>query len=110
MDRIGAGVGVPTAPFADLFPLRFCADKGDRGQVGATVERIVTDALDAVGDGDRGQPGAVEERTLSDARDAVGDGDRSQPGAVVEGPAKNIPARDGDRPERRGDIESRTCV
>jgi len=45
----------------------------DAAQAGAVIERLVSDAGDAVGDRDAAQAGAVIERLVPDAGDAVAD-------------------------------------
>ena len=84
MNDIIAGIAVPRSPFTHGVPLRLCALIGDTCQTGATPERLIAYARDAVPDRDTCQTGATPERILAYARDAVRDRDACQTGAIAE--------------------------
>ena len=68
----------------------------DAGQATAVIERILTDAGDAVWDRDAGQATAVSERILTDAGDAVWNGDADQARTSESSTKAGDAVRDGD--------------
>lgn len=71
MDYVGAGVGIPIFPFADVIPLCFSTLEGYTRQRCALIKRIIPNIRHAVWNCYVRQRRAVVERSSSNARNAV---------------------------------------
>ena len=84
---------------------------GNRGQTAATIESLMSNACDAIGNLNRGQTAAIRESLFSNAGDAIGNCHRGQTGAITKGTLSNACDAIGNR--HRGQTaapsESSTC-
>ena len=85
------GVEKLVVPIADLdlLPFLLAARIADGRKIGATVERLIADGRDGVGDDDACKAFATVERQIADGRDGVGDDDACKAAAILKCPTAN---------------------
>ena len=74
-----------------------CSAIVDTRQPGATRERTIANACDAVRNRHARQPGATPERTIANACDAAWNRHARQIRAIIKCAVQDISTRDGDR-------------